>query len=73
MPCVFPQDHGPGCVVCRGNATSALALLVTLQSAWREQSVLVTLVFWIAAVKAFKSGQVDVSEGDVEDAFSPWV
>lgn len=26
-----------------------------------------TLVFWNAGMKAFESGQVDVSEGDVQD------
>lgn len=30
-----------------------------------------TLGFWIAGVKAFKYGQVAISEGDAEDPFLP--
>lgn len=70
VPSVFPQDR-PGCTVCRGNAASALVLLIALQSVWREWSVLMTLVFWDAGMKAFESGQVCVPEGDVKDKIFP--
>lgn len=71
LPSVFPRDQGPGCAVCGGNAASALTLLITLQSVWREQSDFMTLGFWTAGVKPFKSGQAAISEGDVEDPFFP--
>lgn len=50
----------------RGHAASTLALIFALQSVWPEWSIRMTLFFWNAGMKAFESGQVDISEGDVQ-------